>query len=268
MKNIITTIAVLISITAFAQEHRAEIHCKHFFYGYPYGTPETNDLIIRDIYALSNNDSTKFADWVAYRLTMHEVDGDLTVERKWKADPWLDGNETLEPRPDDYKNSNKRLKTDRGHQAPLASFKGSRHASHTNYLSNITPQKAALNQGVWVHLENKVRDVVKVGNTAYVMTGTLYESDMPALPQSDELHKVPSGYWKIICIEESGVISVAAFIFDQNTPRNHKVIDHEVTVDEVERRSGLDFLWMLEDSKEDDIEGSKNTEFASKYFKD
>ena len=268
MKNIITTIAVLISITAFAQEHRPEIHCKHFFYGYPHGTPKTNDLIIRDIYALSNNDSTKFADWVAYRLTMHEVDGDLTVERKWKADPWLDGNETLEPRPDDYQNSNKRLKTDRGHQAPLASFKGSRHASHTNYLSNITPQKAALNQGAWVHLENKVRDVVKVGNTAYVMTGTLYESDMPTLPQCDELHKVPSGYWKIICIEESGVINVAAFIFDQNTPRNHKLIDHEVTVDEVERRSGLDFLWMLEDSKEDDIEGSKNTEFASKYFKD
>ena len=100
------------------------------------------------------------------------------------------------------------------------------------------------------------------------MTGTLYERDMPTLPKCDELHKVPSGYWKIICIEESGVISVAAFIFDQNTPRNHEVIDHEVTVDEVERRSGLDFLWMLEDSKEDDIEGSKNTEFASKYFKD
>ncbi|MGB1318709.1 MAG: hypothetical protein ACPG5W_10900, partial [Flavobacteriales bacterium] len=68
---------------------RQEIHCKHFFKGYPYGTPASNDLIIRDIYALSNNDKTKFADWVAYRLTMQEVHGDLDVERKWKADPWL-----------------------------------------------------------------------------------------------------------------------------------------------------------------------------------
>jgi len=268
MKNIITTLAILISITAFSQVHRPEIHCKHFFYGYPYGSPKTNDLIIRDIYALSNNDSTKFADWIAYRLTMHEVDGDLTVKRKWKADPWLDSDETLKPNPDAYKNANRELKTDRGHQAPLASFKGSRYASHTNYLSNITPQKSALNQGTWVRLENKIRDVVKDCNTTYVMTGTLYERDMPKLPSCDQLHKVPSGYWKIICTEKSGIINVAAFIFDQNTPRNHKIMDHEVTVDEVEQRSGLDFFWMLEDVNENEIEKRKNSDFANTYFKD
>ena len=120
MKPPMLILLVLMSSSLFAQ-HRSEIHAKHFFYGYPYGTPETNDLIIRDIYAMSNNDSTKFADWVAYRLSMHEVDGDLTVQRNWKADPWLDDNETLEPSPDDgdYKGANTALDTDRGHQAPL-----------------------------------------------------------------------------------------------------------------------------------------------------
>ena len=87
MKTIYFILTFLIAITVSAQEHRPEIHCKHFFYGYPYGTPETNDLIVRDIYALSNNDSTKFADWVAYRLTMHEVDGELTVKKNWKVPP-------------------------------------------------------------------------------------------------------------------------------------------------------------------------------------
>ena len=268
MKKIITIISILISIPLFSQEHRPEIHCKHFLYGYPYGTSETNDLIIRDIYALSNNDSTKFADWVAYRLTMHEVDGDLTVERKWKADPWLDSNETLMPKPNAYKNANKKLKTDRGHQAPLASFKGSKHASHTNYLSNITPQKSALNQGPWVHLENKIREVVKDGNTTYVMTGPLYERDMPKLPKSDMPHTVPSGYWKIISVENSEGIHVSAFIFDQDTPRADKVMDHQVTIDEVELRSGLDFFGMLEDSLEDDLEETKHTGFTNQYFKD
>lgn len=267
MKNIITTIAILVSITGYSQQ-RMEIHCKHFFYGYPFGAPQTNDLIIRDIYALSNNDTTKFADWVSYRLTMHEVDGDLTVERKWKSDPWLDEIETLEPNPDDYKKAHDTLNTDRGHQAPLASFKGSRHASQTNYLSNITPQKSELNQGAWVDLENKVRSLVKDCNTTYVMTGTLYERNMRALPEYDEPHKVPSGYWKIICIEESDIISVAAFIFDQDTQRGSNVIDHHVTIAEVEQRTGLDFLWMLEDNKENAIESSKNMEFANKYFKD
>jgi len=50
-----------------------EIHCKHFFYGYPTGTPQSNDLIIRDIYALSSNDDTKLADWVAYRLDKETI---------------------------------------------------------------------------------------------------------------------------------------------------------------------------------------------------
>ena len=36
---------------------------------HPTGAPTSNDLIIRDTYALSNNDARKFADWVAYRLT-------------------------------------------------------------------------------------------------------------------------------------------------------------------------------------------------------
>ena len=47
---------------------RPEIHSKHFFFGYPYGAPATNDMIIRSIYALSSNDETKFADWVSYQL--------------------------------------------------------------------------------------------------------------------------------------------------------------------------------------------------------
>ncbi|MCB0375294.1 MAG: DNA/RNA non-specific endonuclease [Sinomicrobium sp.] len=267
MKTIITTLTILTAIIVYAQEHRPEIHCKHFFYGYPYGTPETNDLIIRDIYALSNNDATKFADWVAYRLTMTEISGDLTVERRWKTDPWLDKNETLEPEPDDYEDASSTLKINRGHQAPLASYKGSQYASHTNYLSNITPQKTNLNQGAWYKLENNVRALVENCNTVYVMTGTLYERPMPKLPKCDEPHEVPSGYWKIVCMEKSGVISVAAFIFDQDTPRTDTVIDHLVTVDEVERRSGLDFLWTLEDRQEDLIEGSLNRTFANAHFK-
>ena len=34
--------------------HPPEIHCKHFVYGYPLGAPASNDLIIRDLYALRN----------------------------------------------------------------------------------------------------------------------------------------------------------------------------------------------------------------------
>ena len=116
-----------------------EIFCKHFLYGYPSGAPASNDLIIRDCYALSNSDTTKFADWVCCYLTCHEVDGDLDLERVWRNDPWLDPSETLEAKPtsqDDYRGQKE---YDWGHLAPLASFKGSRFASQVNYYSNIVP---------------------------------------------------------------------------------------------------------------------------------
>ncbi len=57
------------------------IFCKHLIYGYPLGTPSSND-IIRDLYALSSNDTTKFADWVCCHLTWHGVDAGLSVGAK------------------------------------------------------------------------------------------------------------------------------------------------------------------------------------------
>lgn len=161
----LTLICALQSLLVFAQD-RPEIHCKHFYGGYPYGTPETNDLIIRDIYALSNNDETKFADWVCYRLDNDIISGSKKT-RNWAPDPWLADNETLEPYPDhgDYKDAYDVLHTDRGHQAPLASFDGSEFWYETNYFSNITPQKSNLNQvlgrglkeksGIWLSFMGK-----------------------------------------------------------------------------------------------------------------
>ncbi len=269
MKQIILICALLMALTVNAQnkKHRQEIHCKHFYGGYPYGTPKTNDLIIRDIYALSNNDNTKLADWVCYRLDREIISG-AKKKRNWKKDPWLRKDETLEPNPNhgDYKDAHAIIKVDRGHQAPLASFDGSKYWYETNYFSNITPQKSDLNQGVWVKLENKVRNMVEKYGQVYVMTGTLYERGMEKLPNADEEHTVPSGYWKIILYVKDGSVKSTAFIFDQNTPRNAKILSGLVSIDEVERRSNLDFLWMLPKSKEFKIENSIHKQWAIKNF--
>ncbi len=244
-----------------------EIHCKHFIHGYPTGTPLSNDLIIRDIYALSSNDVTKMSDWVCYRLDKETVTGDVETSRQWKADPWLDDGETLEPL--DYTGAHAALHVDRGHQAPLASFKGTQQWADTNMLSNITPQKASLNQGPWKKLEEKVRDLARAGNVVYVMTGPLYEREMTPLPGADESHKIPSGYWKIIVIQpdkDIDSIRTASFIFDQETPRNDAVIDHLSTINSIETKTGLDFLRTLPDEKEEEIEGAIHRSWAETNF--
>lgn len=259
-------LAFLMACNTIHGQSRPEIHCRHFFKGYPFGAPASNDLIIHDIYALSNNDQTKFADWVAYRITIHEADGDLGLERNWRSEEWLDGDETLEA--SDYSGANSAHDYERGHQAPLGSFKNSVYASQTNYLSNITPQKSDLNQGPWVKLEDDVRGLVMKGNTVFVMTGPIYEREMPALPKANEAHKVPSAYWKVIIVPTGkSTFEHAAFIMDQNSGRNDSVISKIVTIDEVEKRSGLDLLWELKDADESAVESNNNAAWVNSWAK-
>lgn len=203
----------------------------------PTGAGNTNIVIERPIYTMSFDINTKFADWVAYKVTKDTIG--RTAERKWKTDPDIPDNYELEP--EDYKGAWRQIKTDRGHQVPLASFTGTPHWEMTNYLSNITPQKSNLNQGSWVRVENAVRALVRSEGDTYVVTGPLYEDDQEqmTMPGADEPHRVPTGYFKIVLHDRGGI---TAFVFDQDVPRNYDQCTAIVPLEEVEARSGLDIL--------------------------
>ena len=106
-------------------------------------------------------------------------------------------------------------------------------------------------------------DAVEQGEAVYVLTGPLYERDMERLPGADEPHRIPSGYWKIVLVGgDPSTIQAASFIFEQETLRSFSVIEALSTINEVERRSGLDFLWQLEDGLEEQIENDGFEEWA------
>lgn len=46
------------------------------------------------------------------------------------------------------------------------------------------------------------------------------------------------------------------FIFSQDTQRKNKVLDYLCTINEIEKRSGLDFLRELPDDREELIQGN------------
>ena len=254
------TFGVAISIQVITNPAAAqEIHASLCLHGCPNGSPMSNDLVIRDIYILSNNDSTKFADWVAYGVTNNTIG--KSEDRNWKPDPWLSTDETLVP--DDYKGAHAELNTDRGHQAPLASFTSTPDWEATNFLSNITPQKSALNQGVWVKLETRVRLLATSSptDTVFVMTGPLYEREMPSLPGTDKSHVVPSGYWKIIATTKDGDIKIASFVFDQETERRAQICDDRfiTNVRTIEERTNLDFFHALSQDEQETLETGPST---------
>lgn len=192
----------------------------------------------RQAYSLNNNSSTKFANWVAYRLTKSSPASGKN--RNWLKDPAIPAGETLEPA--DYKGASTALKVDRGHQANLASMAGVPDWKALNYLSNITPQKSDLNQGPWAYLENQERKLIQKDavNYVYVVTGPLYERFIGALPGTTKKHVIPSGYWKVIFTGNSPADGYyASFLMEQNTPRYADYCDFQVTIEEIENRSGL-----------------------------
>lgn len=219
--------------TAPVAASQAELHTFHCLHGCPLGAPGIDDIVVREIYTLAANDLTKMADWVAYRVTPSSIGP--SGERKWVADPWLDVEETLEPK--DYDGAAQALGIDRGHQAPLAGQSGTPFAGDTNVLSNITPQGSALNQGAWQRLEAQENDLSQAANIAvYVLTGPLFERVLPPLPGADERHRVPSAYWKVIVTQDD---RMAAFIMDTDTPRTLDHCKARVSLDDVELRSRL-----------------------------
>jgi endonuclease G len=225
--------ATLALPTTASAQAQAELHTFHCLHGCPAGASEVNDVVVREIYTLSSNDITKMADWVAYRVTPESIGP--SGERRWAADTWLDESETLEP--GEYDRAPRALSIDRGHQAPLAAFSGTEFASETNILSNITPQGAALNQAPWQRLEARETALARSENRGvYVLTGPLFERMMPALPEADERHRVPSAYWKVIATADG---RMAAFIMDTSATRNFDHCDARVSLDEVELRSRL-----------------------------
>ena len=209
--------------------------------------------ITRSIYTLQNNPQTKFANWVAYHVTPDTIDGP-SRRRNWRADPELSDESTLEP--NDYKGAWRGIGTDRGHQVPLASFSNSPDWRELNYLSNITPQDSDLNQGPWVKLENAVRSFVRTGRDVYVVSGPLYEWFFASLPDTDELHNVPSGYFKVIVTEINGLIEASAFIMQQSAARSDDYCTTQVTIDEVEARTGLNIMPVLSDENEVIVEST------------
>ncbi len=228
MKKVLTGLALTLCFGIAQAQPVLSVHC-------PLGCPQNptgNLLFFGHVYALSLNPQTKLADWVAYQVDV--LNFGESPGRNWKNNPSFSENTRLEEA--DYKGANSSvLQSDRGHQAPLASFAGNPYWYETNYLSNITPQDKDLNQGPWVDLESAVRDAVAFREPLWVITGPVYTDVVLQLPNSNETHRVPNGYFKIVYDESGGAV---AFQMSQTVARSDNFCDFRISVSSV-NSSGL-----------------------------
>ncbi|ALA26050.1 DNA/RNA endonuclease [Piscirickettsia salmonis] len=199
----------------------------------PTGYSPKDQIANHKIIILANNPESKFADWVAYIVRPDYINGP-SQKRKWQRDPTLPENSTLPPSA--YKGVNTLFNVDRGHQAPLGSFKGADNYYVTNYLSNITPQQSKLNQGPWKRLENAVRTYAEKYGSVYVITGPYYEKDqkpVKSFPNYSETLMIPQGYFKVIATIKKDGIYASTFIMPQTATNKTHYCDTVSSLEEV-----------------------------------
>jgi endonuclease G len=147
---------------------------------------------------------------------------------------------------------------DRGHMAPnyaIATRYGQQAQEETFQMSNICPQRHALNAGVWKQLEHRIAtNYAGRFGEVWVLVGPVFGANPPKLRQRVA---VPDAFYMIVVDESDGRVRAQAFLFPQETPATARMEDYLVSIDDIERRTGLDFLSELPDDAENTLEARR-----------
>ena len=215
-----------------------------------------------EYYSICYRESYEQAEWSAYCLTSEHLVKNASRSDDFRPDPEIStGSATLA----DYKASG----YDRGHLSPAADFAFDKGAmSETFYMSNMSPQAGSFNRGIWKDLESTVRDWAKKFGRVYVVSGPVLDkkaSDYESIGKNKV--SVPQYYYKVLLApvyedeadketpEDAKNVTAIGFIFP-NTKCAGTIFDYAVSVDEVEKRTGIDFFNELEDRTENAVEAN------------
>jgi len=156
----------------------------------------------------------------------------------------------------DYYNSG----YDRGHLAASADFRWSKRAlSESYYYSNISPQKPEFNRGKWSQLEDFVRQYVMESNEpVFVVTGGVLNDSCKKIGR-EKMISVPKHFYKII-VDLSGTDKKGIAFIMLNGTNTKPIISYAVSIDSVEKVTGINFFASLTDTLQDRIEKMNNVD--------
>ena len=207
-----------------------------------------NETIIKHTgFSLLYNEAHEQATWVAYELTKEETNKTFDRTDKFIVDPKV---KTGTANHQDYLNSG----YDRGHLAPAADMGWSSTAmTESFYYSNMSPQLPGFNRGIWKKLEELVRYWAIENNSVYVVTGPVLTSNLKSIGPNQV--SIPEYYYKVILDYNQPSIKGIGFILP-NTSLSGSLEKFAVSIDSVEKFTGLDFFPLLPDDQEEVIEKS------------
>lgn len=213
-----------------------------FFAGAPVraSAPAPADLVTlrRGEFAVGWSPSLKHPVWAAYH-----VPREARFEATKRPGFTKDRSVASSPAPSAYTGS----RYDRGHMAPnraIVTRFGPDEQKKTFQMTNIAPQAPALNRGPWRELEQRIADLwtAKYGEI-WVIAGALSGTSAAARETISESRiDVPENFYMIVVAQTPDGVRALAVLLPQTAGRWTFPARHIVTIDELERLSGLRFF--------------------------
>lgn len=201
MKKALWSALVLFTLALVATPAlgREPAECLGMVYTETFPKAKDQVIICHKSFVVGYSSTAKAPLWSAQVLTVADLEIEA-VDRDddFKADPDY---------PKDKQSSEKAYVNtgyDRGHLTPFADVADDPiAAAESFYMTNIVPQKAGNNRGIWNSLEGRVRKIAIKEGKVYIITGPIYDGKVATLPDGT---LIPTRLFKLVYAPNSGTV--------------------------------------------------------------
>jgi endonuclease G len=201
------------------------------------------EVINHTYYTLSYREDHELPEWVAYDMSTKELNApNLGRYNRFNPDPKVT---TKSASHGDYSGSG----YTRGHMAPAGDMAFDAIAMQESfYMSNMCPQVREYNNGVWKELEENVRDWAYKAGTLIIVTGPVLSNPIKRIGRQSTKITVPSSFYKVLYDAKND--KAIGFVIPHKRSEE-RLESYMMSIDEVERITGLDFFANLFSNNEE-----------------
>ena len=211
-------------------------------------TPDPREGVVyhKPNFSLSYVEKYELPEWVSYELTVDMMNAPKRKrDQDFNPDPAIT---TGSGHYHDYKSSGYR----RGHLVPSGDMAWNKASMDATFLlSNVAPMLEDFNDGIWLELENNVRDWSRKHRKIEIVAGPVFVNPLDTIGENQIL--VPRYFYKAVFTIDGGKPEVIGFLFNQALSTYDGLEAYEVSIDSIEKMTGLDLFANLYGNWDEEI---------------
>jgi endonuclease G, mitochondrial len=198
-------------------------------------------------FELEYSETHEQAKWTYHLLTREMTRANTERSDRFLVDSKVKTNSATDA---DYKGSG----YDRGHIVPAADMAFSEECMNTSfYYSNMSPQVPSFNRGIWKKLETLVRYWAFAYDSIHIVSGPILQDSLPSIGPNQVA--IPEYYFKALLVYQKNDKRAIGFILP-NASSSQNLEAFAISIDEIERKTGLNFFHSLDDRIENELEST------------